>query len=245
MPLGVEMPIKIIFETERLTLREMTAEDLPALSEILQDEQTMYAYEGAMSDAETREWLDKQLTRYEKDGFGLWAVVLKSSGMMIGQAGLSWQNAGGKQVIEIGYLFNHAYWHNGFAAEAAGGCKRYAFETLNADEVYSIIRDTNLASMNVAIRTGMTVCGRLVKHYRGIDMPHIIFSVRHCEGCGLGFSKTELSEAHRALLSTLRKCEKMDAEKLGKPQRTLLERRIDALKVSLALIEKEQGVQTQ
>lgn len=54
------------------------------------------------------------------------------------------------------------------------------------------------------------------------------------------FTTEELSEAHRALLSTLRKCEKMDAAKLGKSQQTLLERRIAALKVALALIEKEQ-----
>ncbi len=55
-----------------------------------------------------------------------------------------------------------------------------------------------------------------------------------------GFTYEELSEAHRALLSTLHKCEKMDATKLGKSQQTLLERRIAALKVALTLIEKEQ-----
>jgi len=54
------------------------------------------------------------------------------------------------------------------------------------------------------------------------------------------FTMEELSEAHRALLSTLRKCEKMDAARLGKSQQTLLERRIAALKIALALIEKEQ-----
>ncbi|MEA4925970.1 MAG: hypothetical protein VB084_11735 [Syntrophomonadaceae bacterium] len=54
------------------------------------------------------------------------------------------------------------------------------------------------------------------------------------------FTAEELREAHRALLSTLHKCEKMDATKLGKSQQTLLERRIAALKVALTLIEKEQ-----
>jgi hypothetical protein len=53
------------------------------------------------------------------------------------------------------------------------------------------------------------------------------------------FTPEELREAYRALLSTLGKCEKMDMEKLGKSQRTLLERRIAALKIALALIEKE------
>lgn len=55
------------------------------------------------------------------------------------------------------------------------------------------------------------------------------------------FTSEELSEAHRALLSTLHKCEKIDAAKLGQSQRTLLERRIAALKVALTLIEKEQA----
>ncbi len=56
------------------------------------------------------------------------------------------------------------------------------------------------------------------------------------------FSTEELSEAHRALLSTLHKCEKMEITKLGKSQKTLLERRIAALKVALTLIEKEQDI---
>ncbi len=53
------------------------------------------------------------------------------------------------------------------------------------------------------------------------------------------FTSEELNEAHRALLSTLHKCEKIDAAKLGTSQQTLLQRRISALKVALTLIEKE------
>ena len=49
---------------------------------------------------------------------------------------------------------------------------------LGLDEVCSIIRDNNLASQAVAKRNGMTVTGRLVKHYYGMDMPHLVFSVR-------------------------------------------------------------------
>jgi len=44
-------------------------------------------------------------------------------------------------------------------------------------EIYAIVRDTNLASMNVAIRLGMTVRERFVKHYRDIDMPHLAFAI--------------------------------------------------------------------
>ena len=170
--------MKIILETPRLILREMTQADYPALSMILQDDLTMYAYEGAFDDAETQSWLDKNFARYRDDGVGLWAVILKDSGEMIGNAGLTWQVIEGERVLEVGYLFNRAYWGNGYATEAAAACKRYAFETLGFDEVYSIIRDTNIPSINVAIRNGMLARRRYEKFYRGVTMPHYAFSVR-------------------------------------------------------------------
>ncbi|MCI8573952.1 MAG: GNAT family N-acetyltransferase [Oscillibacter sp.] len=168
----------MILETERLYLREMDPADFPALCEILQDEDTMYAYEGAFNDSEAREWLERQISRYQKWNFGLWAVVLKETGKMIGQCGLTMQPWKETEVLEIGYLFNRAYWHKGYAAEAAEGCKKYAFEVLQADEVCSIIRDTNMASQKVAVRCGMTKTDSWTKHYRGVDMPHDRYVIR-------------------------------------------------------------------
>ena len=81
----------MLLETERLSLREMTQADYPSLCRILQDEQVMYAYEGAFSDAEIQEWLDRQISRYQKWQFGLWAVILKETGELIGQCGLTMQ----------------------------------------------------------------------------------------------------------------------------------------------------------
>ena len=170
-----------ILETQRLLLREMTQADYPALAEILQDRVAMFAYEHAFSDDETQTWLDRMRERYAKDGFGLWAVVCKETGEMIGQCGLTWQNYEGERVLEIGYLFQRKHWKKGYAIEAARACKHYAFETLHVNEVFSIIRDNNVASMNVAIRNGMTIRGTFIKHYYGIDMPHFAFSVRKDE----------------------------------------------------------------
>ncbi len=157
----------------------MNQEDYPSLAAILQDEQTMYAYETPFSAEETQAWLDRNLARYKEDGFGLWAVILKDDGTMIGQAGLTWQSIGeSSKVLEVGYLFNRSYWGKGYAIEAARACKKYAFAKLNSSEVYSIIRDSNVSSMNVAIRNGMLARGSFIKRYRGMDMPHLIFSAK-------------------------------------------------------------------
>lgn len=168
----------MVLETQRLTLREMTQADFPALCKIMQDKDVMYAYEGIYSDGEIQEWLDRQLWRYNKYGFGLWAVVLKETGEMIGQCGLTMQDYDGGEVLEVGYLFQKAYWHCGYASEAAIACKQYAFDKLGAGEVYSIIRDTNTASQNVAIRNGMTCVAEFVKHFRGVDMPHRLYCAK-------------------------------------------------------------------
>ncbi|MDU5257280.1 GNAT family N-acetyltransferase, partial [Eggerthella sp.] len=61
---------RFVLETERLLLREMGQSDLAALCAILQDDETMYAYEGALSDDEAQAWLDRQMERYARDGFG-------------------------------------------------------------------------------------------------------------------------------------------------------------------------------
>ena len=172
------LEVNMILETERLYLREMNQSDFESLCKILQDEDTMYAYEGAFNVDEVQEWLDRQIFRYQEWNFGLWAVILKETNQMIGQCGLTMQPWKDENVLEIGYLFERTYWHKGYAIEAAKACKKYAFEILKADEVCSIIRDTNIASQKVAIRNGMTIKDVWTKHYRGVDMPHYRYVIQ-------------------------------------------------------------------
>ncbi|HJA14648.1 MAG TPA: GNAT family N-acetyltransferase [Candidatus Butyricimonas faecavium] len=167
----------MILETERLVLRKLEQSDFDEVCKLLQDPVVMYAYEGAFNEQEVQAWLDKMFWRYENEGMALWGVIEKGSGELIGQCGITYQDFNGKRVPEIGYLFRKEFWHKGFATEAAIACKEYAFQVLNFDEIYSIIRDTNIPSQKVALRNGMIEIGRLVKHYRGIDMPHIVFRV--------------------------------------------------------------------
>lgn len=182
----------IVIETPRLQLREMTPADRPALCRILQDSEVMYAYNGPFSDEEVDEWLERQLARYRQYGYGLWAVVLKATDEMIGQCGLTLQQWNGREMIEVGYLFQRSHWHQGYATEAARACMDYAFGTLNYPIVCSIIRDDNLPSQQVALRNGMTRRpGVMVKLYRGAGMPHWLFvrpitirTVRYQSPCG-------------------------------------------------------------
>lgn len=168
----------MLIETDRLLIRRLDNNDYRDVREMLQSSAVMYAYEGAMSETECRRWMNRQLERYSVKDMGLNAVILKKTGEFIGQAGLTLQDAGGFEVTEIGYLLKSGFWHCGYATEAAAALRDYAFSALDLDEVYSIIRDTNTPSMNVAKRCGMERRGAIIKHFRGIDMPHYVFSVR-------------------------------------------------------------------
>lgn len=167
-----------LIETNRLIIREMVQSDYDALCRILCDEKVMHAsYESAFSLEEAQKWLNRHLKRYDEYGFGLWAVVLKETNEMIGQCGLTMQSWRDNEILEIGYLFQKAYWHKGYATEAVIACKDYAFKVLNASSVYSIIRDTNIASQNVAVRNGMNIIDKDTKNFRYIDMDFFLYSV--------------------------------------------------------------------
>lgn len=168
---------RVILETERLVVREMTEDDMEALAAILKDPEVMYAYGHDFTDRDVCEWLDRQRARYARYGFGLWAVTLKTSPYMIGQAGITMQPYKGGEVLEAGWLLNKAYWHSGYAREAAFACVRYAFGTLGADKLCSIIKADNAASIKVAESIGMTKRDEFVTRYYGGDMFHYLYAV--------------------------------------------------------------------
>ena len=162
-----------ILRSDRLIFRELNDGDFDDLFAILGDKETMYAYEHAFSRAEANEWLQRQRQRYLKDGFGLWAVL--SDGKFVGNMGITLQQWGERAVPEIGYLLKREDWHRGYAVEGAAALKRYAFGTLGFNEVYSIIRPSNLPSIKVAQRNGMVKVGSLDKFYYGLVMPHDVY----------------------------------------------------------------------
>lgn len=148
--------MRTILETRRLILRELCPNDFHEVCKLLQDNEVMYAYEGAFNGTEVQEWLDRQIKRYAEDKVGLWGAVLKENGELIGQCGITMQPYREQTVPEIGYLLRKNFWHNGYATEAARSCADYASHILGIKHIYSIIRDNNLPSQGVAKRIGMT-----------------------------------------------------------------------------------------
>ena len=145
-------------ETERLILRPMSATDINALHLIFTDPQVMASFGGELLNrAQMLRWLQRNLDHQNRYGYGLFSVIQKESGELIGDCGLEQMEVEGVQVAELGYDFRSEYWNQGFATEAACGVRDYAFDILQLPRLISLIRVGNLASKRVAEKVGMTL----------------------------------------------------------------------------------------
>lgn len=169
----------LILETKRLILRQWTMDDKEKLKNFLGDKRVMYAYNGAFNDQKINEWLLWNLNLYDNKGYGLWAIERKEDGQVIGECGLTDQIVDGNTYLEIGYHLTFDFWHHGYITEAVEEVRKFAFEELEAEEIVAIIRDTNIASMNVAIRSGMQIKKRFIKKSNEIEIPHYLFSIKN------------------------------------------------------------------
>lgn len=152
----------MIIETDRLVLREYTFEDFDCIYEILSDPETMEHYPQPFDEEKVRWWIQWNIKNYAKYGYGLWAVVLKETGEMIGDCGVTIQNIDGELLPEIGYHINKKYWRKGFGTEAARAVRDWAFENTKYDCLYSYMKYTNKGSYSTAIANGM----KRIKEYQ-------------------------------------------------------------------------------
>jgi [ribosomal protein S5]-alanine N-acetyltransferase len=143
-------------ETPRLLLRPMVAEDIEALLGIFGDPKVMASFsEEPFTLDQMRYWLDRNLRHQDEYGYGLFSVIRKSDGLLIGDCGLEQMEVEGRKVAELGYDFRSDAWNQGYATEAACAVRDYAFHVLGLAELISLVRQANVASARVAEKAGM------------------------------------------------------------------------------------------
>lgn len=162
--------------TPRLTLRQMTMEDAPALHRFMGSLRVMYAWEYAFTMEQVREWIERNIARYASDGAGYFLAVRREDEACVGQAALIHGELAGRRVWELGWIFDDAYWGRGYATEAARGLAGYAFRELGVPDLWADIRPENVSSAAVARRIGMRATGEsFVKLVNGKEMTHDVY----------------------------------------------------------------------
>lgn len=161
-----------VLETERLILRELSMPDADALEKVLGDPVAMQYYPAPFDRQGVQAWIARNQERYRRDGYGLWAMLLKHSGEMIGDCGCFVRELEGNFEFEMGWHVRRDLWDRGYATEAAQSCLEYAFSSLGAERVIALVRPENRGSCRVAEKIGMK--SERVIFWRGYD--HCIYA---------------------------------------------------------------------
>lgn len=144
-----------IVETKRLYLRELSIDDAIDLSQVMCNAESMKYYPRAFTPNEVERWIQKNIDRYETFGYGLWGVVLKENGKLIGDCGLTIQNIDNELLPEIGFHINPAFCRNGYATEAGKATLSYCHAEYKLRQIYSYCNAENIPSRNTMVKIGM------------------------------------------------------------------------------------------
>ena len=138
-------------ETERLLLRVPQAGEFERYAEMLAHPSSVHIGGPLLRHEAWRRFLQMP-GAWVLQGYAMFAVIEKSSGRWIGQAG-PWQPDGWPGT-EVGYAFHHDARGHGYATEACVAAMDFAFDSLGWSEVIHSIAPANTASQAVAQRLG-------------------------------------------------------------------------------------------
>ncbi|NUY79373.1 GNAT family N-acetyltransferase [Flavobacterium sp. MAH-1] len=148
--------------SERLSLDRPRNEDFTRYYEINSDPQTnLFNPKGPMDFDTARTRFDGFLQHWEERDFGSWVVRLKDSGHIIGFGGLSYLMYGDQLRLNLGYRFDQAAWHKGYATELSRFAIAHGFSDLRLSEIYALVRPSHSVSIKILEKCGLTSFGTL------------------------------------------------------------------------------------
>lgn len=152
--------MKIFVETDRFILREILPTDVDGFFELDADPE-VHRYLGnepVTHKSQIVEVIDFIRQQYIDNGIGRWAIIDKNTNDFIGWTGLKWVTAptnNRKDYYDLGYRLRKKYWGQGIATETAIASLAYAFEELNANEVYAMADCENNGSNKILKKIGL------------------------------------------------------------------------------------------
>jgi [ribosomal protein S5]-alanine N-acetyltransferase len=145
----------IILETERLCLRQLTADDAEFILRLLNEPSFIknIGDRGVRTLEQAREFtVNNYIVAYQKHGFGLYLIEVKESGAAIGICGLVKRDA--LEHADIGYALLPEFAGQGYAIEAAQATVEYARKTLGINRLFAVVNRDNLSSIRLLEKLG-------------------------------------------------------------------------------------------
>ena len=150
--------------TQRLVLRILSPDDLPAYETMYADPDVTRFLGGKALDREgARQWMERRLASNAEGRSAIRSVFERDTGAFVGRCGLLEWDLDGAREVEIGYALARPHWGNGYATEAAIAVRDDAIQRLGRRRLICLIEIGNERSVRVAEKLGM-------RHERDIDL---------------------------------------------------------------------------
>ncbi len=168
-------------ETDRLILRSWKPEDLPSFADMNKDERVMRYFPATLTYQQTESFYNRIQSEFERKGWGLYAVEIKSTGEFIGYVGLHeiGFDANFTPGVEIGWRLAADYHNLGYATEAAKAVLSLA-KSAGIERLFSFTAKINAPSERVMQKIGMVKAGEFMHPNLSDDSPlcvHVLYTI--------------------------------------------------------------------
>ena len=147
----------IELETQRLKLRQWTAEDYEAFAKLNADPKVMEYFPSTLTKIQSDVMASTLKALISQNAWGFWVLEEKETGLFVGTLGLHepTDNLPFLPCVEIGWRLSSEHWGKGYATEAGQEVLKFAFEVLELEEVLSFTAVVNKRSSSLMERLGM------------------------------------------------------------------------------------------
>ena len=168
-------------ETDRLILRSWKQGDLPLFANMNKDERVMRYFPATLTYQQTESFYNRIQSEFERKGWGLYAVEIKSTSEFIGYVGLHeiGFDANFTPGVEIGWRLAADYHNQGYATEAAKAVLSLA-KSAGIERLFSFTAKINAPSERVMQKIGMVKAGEFRHPNLSDDSPlcvHVLYKI--------------------------------------------------------------------
>lgn len=160
--------------TERMVCVRLRPEHLGDVSELMTDPRvarTLWPGEGLPSPREVFDSHRAKINHWDRYGFGLWMLLDRQTGEMVGRGGLQYTYVDEVHEIEAGWAIVPERWGQGLATELALTCVEVAFNDLELMRLVAFTLPHNFASRRVMEKAGFGF-EREIFH---VGLPHVLY----------------------------------------------------------------------
>lgn len=171
----------MLLQTQHLAIKPYEPDDVDRLLTILSDPITMRYWPQPFTREGVEAWIGRSLQSYQLHGFGRYAVTLKETEELIGDAGIWKSTIAGEEINDLGYIIHHPYSGRGYGTEVAAALKDYAFTTLQLDSLHANMPWDHHASRRVAEKIGMQFVKKF-QNERNRNIDTLLYAINnlHC-----------------------------------------------------------------